>query len=91
MTHQVYNWVMSLEYVTPEYKQQLDDLAETLMADRRAKLGQLSIYEQEQAALTEQVVRFEVGSGGEWSIENTVREAMAFNEARRNGSRAVTN
>lgn len=38
-----------LKYVSPEYNQRLQDLAETLMADRRekasAELGQLALFE----------------------------------------------
>lgn len=35
-----------MKYVSPEYQQQLEDLAETLRADRYAKtLGQLALFE----------------------------------------------
>lgn len=38
-----------LRYVSPEYNQRLQDLAETLMADRRQKVateaGQLALFE----------------------------------------------
>lgn len=77
-----------LQYVSPEYQAQLDTLADHLMADRRAKLGELSIYEQEQVALAEVVAFNPVGMGGELALERTVTEAMAFNDARRHGRSA---
>ena len=50
-----------MKYVSPEYAAQLDSLAETLMLDRQRKLGQLSLFEQEQQALEEhtaQIIEF---------------------------------
>lgn len=40
-----------MKYVSPEYQQQLEDLADTLMAVKRQKLGQLSLFELEQQAV----------------------------------------
>lgn len=45
-----------MKYVSEKYEQQLHDLAETLCTpERLAKLGELSIYEQEQQAVQDQL------------------------------------
>jgi hypothetical protein len=59
----------------------IEALPEKLLADRQAKLGQLSIYEQEQQAIAE-VLELPL-SGGEASILRTVQEATIYNHSRR--------
>lgn len=73
----------------PLHLPKIEALPDLLFPDRLAKLGELSIFEQEQQAV-EQVVRFEPtvvtdppGLGGELSIQRTVAEAMDYQASRR--------
>lgn len=57
-----------MKYVSPEYELQLETLADTLMAARRQKLGQLSLFELEQQAV-ESVVSREIPANVELGVE----------------------